>query len=361
MQPNQAAIDDSSLIERMIYSRIPKYDVLHQIFPAGTFSVKGDSTVGVVVCVDLHTILNPLVSDQFFETAAVYSRYNRNKLAALIINFGGFLRNYISKYHGLPCDIYFYYSFDDYVQGTEYRKKYHEDLNGKGEDAKKYFLDSMDTIKKFLSYVPNTWLINTSTTMRHLAPYSIRKGYDVNKVKFLLITNEVGLQYCVLNDNFIGLRLADRASKMICGENILSQLFKSTKPFELDPIHYANIIAMIGNERDGIPGIEGFGGVKAARLIEKQMGVNKHHCRVERLIEDYPFILSDELKKQVLNNSAFHAANFRVQSDLSGLDEVINIECSVDHISDIIALKQVTDKVFKNDISLEMLLMGTEY
>ena len=101
--------------------------------------------------------------------------------------------------------------------------------------------------------------------------------------------------------------------------------------------------------------------MKAARLIEKQMGVNKHHCRIERLLEDYPFILSDELKTQVMSNSPFHAANFKVAASLSGLDKVIEIECTLDHVTDIIALKQVTDKVFKNDVSLEMLLVGTDY
>ena len=360
MSYDQNPLDNHAIIEKMIYSRIPKYEILNKVFPSGVFNNQdGSSPTGMVVCIDLHTIINPLVADNFFEIAATYSRYHKTKLAGLIINLGGFIRNYLSKYHGMPCDIHFYYSFEDEVSGTPYRVDYHNSLNDKGEDAKKYILESLEMVKKFIRYVPFMWLVNTGKVMRHLAPCSIRKSYNMDMVKFLIMSNEVGMQYCVLNDRFFGLRLADKASKMVNRENIFNTLFKSTKPVELDGIHYATVVSMMGNERDGIVGLDGYGGVKAARLLEKQMHLTAAHCRLETLFESYPFILSDDQKKTVLANSPFHAANFNTQAKLSGLDEIVSIECMLDHINDIPSLKKVNDTFFKNEISLEMLLAGT--
>lgn len=279
-----------------------KYEKLDQLLEAQLTDIRFSQQTNIIV--DLKEIIK-----KFFRPDVLFNinkRMAKEEISSDIINIVGHYRNYFFK-KGKYTSFYFLYSYDECEKmknmNPEYKKSYYEKYFTSEENKEKSELikSCMTVVEKIISILPNCMFINTSEHdelcyARYITT-EITKSNELN----IILSNDP-MFYQLLNKNTFLLNLKGINSKLLTSDDCVSEL--SGRETELTAGSIPLLIALSGNKKYSISGLQGFGMKKSVDIIEllKERGILVDAQSLEFPITVSKLDLSNKLDKKIFDN-----------------------------------------------------------
>lgn len=254
-----------------IFEGKPKYTLLDDLIGDKVSDVTIGSTVNIIV--DMKQVYRKMFrnSIELEDNSPEYLKLETERITSDIVGLVSHYRNYFYK-KGKYTSFFFIYSENEceYMKAMDpnYKKDYYEKYFNSNENRDKIeLLKRCNHAFKILitGYIPNAYYVDSSdfdelVYMKYIIDSAANS--DLN----IILSNDENVYQLVNHKNTYCLTLSGVDTKAICRDNLYTALDIKE---QLSPGLFSILLALSGNSRYSISGVNGFGFKRGAKLLRK--------------------------------------------------------------------------------------------
>lgn len=341
-----------------------KYEKLDELLEKQLLDIRFSQQVNIIV--DVKEIIK-----KFFRPDILPDSGNQARLVEEIssdmINIIGHYRNYFYKKQKYTNFIFLYsYSECEEIKKIlpEYKQEYYQKYFYSKENERKINITSraIKVLEKVVNTIPNSVFIETSDVDELLYARYIIESSQSNIMNIILSNDEVFYQ--LLNQHTFILNLKGIKSNLLISETVVNTMTKKTD-CTLTANSIPLIIALSGNKKYSIQGINSIATIKAVNTIEKLIEEEKAKDlpSIEVPIEFSKLDVTNKLEKAIADKKDLIIKNYQlVRNDELYYSKKLQIENTLSRThakGNIRYFSELNAKTFTTSpLQLDMILRG---
>ena len=268
------------IMQALLNSKKVKYVVMEELVKQLPFE-----TEELNIFISADSIFKSFYSPKLNDSVKVLNTSSHYMISSEFINIMAHYRHFFYSRYSIPTNFYIYYSSQKATYNISKNGTYKESLYDKKSFSNLEFISLNKMIKENMElavllseYLPNIFIIDTKDLDPSVVPYYIieRNGEIEGLTNLILTTNKMEYQLANLPNTFI-MELKSDETRILNKEDIMKEFIKSSKSkstIELDTNFYTSILSIAGCKSVSIKGIEGMGGIKTIKRLERLVKSN---------------------------------------------------------------------------------------